>query len=140
MTAVALHQSRFSLKSASNCPIVLLPQIDCMRSLTRVLERFFALRPSFVTRLSVWRKQGTKLGSKIIVAASEIVSTMQASLRSKSSICHELFNLIARGHTHTAKLRSPSFFGVVISQWPSVDKGLIEFFFADTTRREEKKK
>ena len=105
MTAVALYQSGFSLKSASNCPIVLLAQIDCMRSLTRALGRFFILRPSYVARLSVWRKQGTKLGSIKIAATSKIVSTMQAGLRSRSSICNGLFNLIARGYSHTAKLR-----------------------------------
>ena len=109
MTAVALHQSGFSLKSASNCLIVLLAQIDCMRSLTRALGRFFVLRPSFLARLSVWRGQGTKLGSQKIAAASGIVSTMQAGLRSRSSICHGLFNLTAGGHPHTAKLRSTSF-------------------------------
>ena len=53
MTAVALHQSGFSLKSASNCPIVLLAQIDYMRSLTRALEKFLVLRPIFLARLSV---------------------------------------------------------------------------------------
>ena len=53
MTIVALYQSGLPLKSVSNYSIVLLAQIDCMRSLTRALERFFILRPSFVTRLSV---------------------------------------------------------------------------------------
>ena len=105
MTAVAFHQSGFSLKSTSHCPIVLLAQIDYIRYLNRVLGRFFVLRPSFVARLSVWRGQGTKLGSQKIAAASEIVSTMQAGLHSRSSICHSLFNLIAKGHPHTAKLR-----------------------------------
>ena len=81
MTAVALYQSGFSLKSASNCPIVLLAQIDYMRSLTRVLKRFLVLRPIFLARLSVWHGQGTKLGSQKIAAASGIVSTMQAGLR-----------------------------------------------------------
>ena len=63
MTIVALHQSGFSLKSASNYPIVLLAQIDCMRSLTRAMGRFFVLRLSFMARLSVWCEQGTKLRS-----------------------------------------------------------------------------
>ena len=109
MTAVALHQSGFSLKSASNCPIVLLAQIDCMRSLTRVLERFLVLRPIFLARLSMWRGQGKKLGSQKIAAASGIVSTMQAGLCSRSSICHGLFNLTPGEHPHPAKLRSTSF-------------------------------
>ena len=78
MTAIAFHQFGFSLKSASNCPIVLLAQINYMRSLTRVLERFFVLRPIFLARLSVWRGQGTKLRFKKIAAASKIISTMQA--------------------------------------------------------------
>ena len=108
MTAVILYQSEFSLKSASNCLIVLLAQIDCMRFLTRALERFFVLKPSFVARLSVWRGQGIKLGSQKIVTANEIVSTMQVGLCSRSSICYGLFNLIARGHSHTAKLRLTS--------------------------------
>ena len=53
MTAVALYQSEFFLKSASNCPIVLLAQIDCMRSLTRALERFLILKSIFLARLSM---------------------------------------------------------------------------------------
>ena len=109
MTAVALHQSGFSLKSASNCPIVLLAQIDYMRFLTRALERFFVLKPSFVARISVWHKQGTKLGSQKIAATSKIVSIMQSGLRARSSICHGLFNLTTGGHPHTAKLRLTSF-------------------------------
>ena len=103
MTAVIFHQSGFSLKSAFNCPIVLLAQIDYMRFLTRALERFFVLKPSFVARLSVWRGQGTKLGSQKITAASGIVSTMQTGLHSRSSICHGLFNLTGGGHPHISK-------------------------------------
>ena len=76
MTAVALHQSGFSLKSVSNCSIVLLAQINCMHSLTRVLKRFLVLRPIFLARLSVWHGQGTKLGSQKIAAASGIISTI----------------------------------------------------------------
>ena len=106
MTAVAIHQSGFSLKSASNYSIVLLVQINCMRSLTRVLERFLVLRSIFLVRLSVWRGQSTKLGSQKIAAASRIVSTMQAGFRSRSSICHGLFNLTPGEHPHPAKLRS----------------------------------
>ena len=79
-----------------------------MRSLTRALEKFFVLRPSFVARLSVWRGQGTKVGSQKIAAANGIVSTMQAGLCSISSICHGLFNLTAGGHPHIAKLRLTS--------------------------------
>ena len=108
MTAVALHQSGFSLKSASNCPIILLAQIDCIRSLTRVLERFLVLKPIFLARLSVWRGQGIKLGSQKIAATSGIVSMMQAGLHSRSSICYGLFNLTPGEHLHPAKLRSTS--------------------------------
>ena len=76
MIAVALQQSEFSLKSVFNSPIVLLAQINCMRSLTRALERFFVLRPNFVARLSVWRGQDSKLGSQKIAATNGIVSTI----------------------------------------------------------------
>ena len=79
-----------------------------MCSLTRVLERFLVLKPIFLARLSVWHGQGTKLGSQKIVAASEIVSTMQAGLYFRSSICHSLFNLTPGEHLHPAKLRSTS--------------------------------
>ena len=109
MTAVAFHQSGFFLKSASNCPIVLLAQIDCMRSLTRALGRFFVLRPIFLARLSVWRGQSIKLGSLKIAAASGIISTMQAGLHFRSFFCHGLFNLTPGKHPHPAKLRSSSF-------------------------------
>ena len=108
MTAIAFHQSGFSLKSASNCQIVLLAQTDCMHSLTKALGSFFVLRPSFVARLSVWRGQSTKLGSQKIVDASGIVLTTQEGHHSRSSICHGLFNLTAERHPHTAKLRSTS--------------------------------
>ena len=58
----------------------------------------------------MWRDcgQDTKLGFQKIAAASGIVSAMQTRLRSRSSICHGLFNLTAGGHPHTAKLRSTS--------------------------------
>ena len=61
-----------------------------------------------MARLSVWRGKGTKLGSQKIAAASGIVSIIQAGLHSRSSICHDLFNLTAGRHLHTAKLRSTS--------------------------------
>ena len=108
MTAIALHQSGFSLKSASNCPIVLLAQINYMHSLTRVLERFLILTSIFLARLSVWHGQGTKLELQKIAAASEIVSMMQAGIRSRSSICYGLFNLTSKEYPYLAKLRSTS--------------------------------
>ena len=106
MTAVAFHQSGFSLKSVSNCPIVLSAQINCMHFLTMALERSFILKSIFLARLSVCCGQSTKLGPQKIAATSEIVSMMQAGLRSRSSICHGLFNLTPGEHPHPAKLRS----------------------------------
>ena len=108
MTAIALHQSGFFLKSVSNCSIILLAQIDCMRSLTETLERFLVLKPIFLARLSVWRGQSIKLGSQKIATTGGIVSTMQAGLCSRSSIWHGLFNLTPREHPHSAKRRSTS--------------------------------
>ena len=127
MTAVTLHQSGFSLKSASNCPIVLLAQINCMSSLTRVLERFLILNPIFLARLSVWRRQGTKLESQKIAAASEIISTMQSGLRSRSSICYGLFNLTPGEHPHPAKLRSTSFLAWLLANGRVLMKVLLNF-------------
>ena len=129
MTAVALHQSGFSLKSASNCPIVLLAQINCMRCLTRVLERFLILRPIFLARLSVWCGQGTKLRSQKIAAASGIVSTMQAGLRFRSSICHGLFNLTPAEHPHPAKLRSTSSSAWLSANGRALMKVLLNFLW-----------
>ena len=41
----------------------------------------------------------------------------------------------------SCKTQIDRFFGIVISQWPSIDKSLIKFsLFADTTEWEEKKK
>ena len=109
MTAIALHQSGFFLKSTSNCSIILLAQIDYMYSLTRALERFLVLRPSFLSNLSMWHGRSTKFGSQKIAATSRIVLTMQASLCSRSFICYGLFKLTTREYLHLAKLRSNSF-------------------------------
>ena len=98
-----------------------------MRSLTRVLERFLILKPSFLARLSVWRRQSTKLGSQKIAAASIIVSTMEVDLRSRSSICHGLFNLTARGHSHPTKLRSTSFLAWLLADGRVLIKVLSNF-------------
>ena len=62
-----------------------------------------------MAKLSVWRGQSTKLASQKIVATSGIVSTMQADLRFRSSICNGLLNLTVGGRQHTVKLRSTSF-------------------------------
>ena len=106
MTAVALHQSEFSLKSASNYPIILLAQIDCMRSLTRVLEMCLVLRSIFSGKIQRVTRVRHKIGIQKIAAASGIVSIMQASLCFRSSICHSQFHLTAKEHLHPAKLRS----------------------------------
>ena len=117
------------MKSASQCPIILLAQINCMHSLTRILERFFVLRPIFLARLSVWCGQGTKLGSQKIAAASGIVSTMQAGLCSRSSICHGLFNLTPGEHPHPAKLRSTSFSAWLLANGRVLIKFLSNFLW-----------
>ena len=130
MTAVALHQSRFFLKNASNCLIVLLAQIDCMHSLTRALERFLVLRPIFLTKLSVWRGKGTKLRSQKIAAASKIVSTMHAGLCSRSFICHDLFNLTPKEHLYPTNLRFTSFLAWLLANSRVLIKVLLNFLLS----------
>ena len=98
-----------------------------MRSLTRVLERFLILKPSFMARLNVWRGQSTKLGSQKIAATSGIVLTMQACLYSRSSICYDLFNLIVGGHSQPAKLRSTSFLAWLLANGRVLIKVLSNF-------------
>ena len=76
MTAIEIHQSGLLLKSLSNYAIILLAQVFCMFSLTISLLKFFILRPSFLARLRVCRKQSTKIRSKKTAAANKIASIM----------------------------------------------------------------
>ena len=141
MIAVEFYQSEFLLKSASNCPIILLAQIDCMHFLTRALGKFVVFKPSFVLRLSIWYGQSTKLGFQKLVAISRIVSMMQVGLHSRNSICHGLFNLTAKRHPHTAKLRSTSSLTWLLANGQILMKVLSSFLLPiplDGKRRLEK--
>ena len=129
MTAIVLYRFDFSLKNASNCLIILLVWINYMRSLTRTLERFLVLKPRFLTRLSVWHRQSTKLGFQKIAAASKIILTLQKNLHSKSVICYGLFNLIARGHSYLAKFGLISFLVCLLANGQVLIKVLSNFLF-----------
>ena len=98
-----------------------------MSSLTKALKRFLVLKPIFLARLSVWREQGTKLGSQKTSAAIGIVLSMQAGLRSRSSICHGLFNLTPEKYLHPAKLRSTSSLAWLLANGRVLMKVLLNF-------------
>lgn len=127
MIAITLHQSELFLKSASNCLIILLAKIDCICSLTRALGKFLVLRPSFVARLSMWHKQGSKLGFQKIAAACRIISIMQVGLCFRSFIWHSLFNLIAKRYPYTTKLRLTSFLAWFLANSQVLIKVLLNF-------------
>ena len=67
------------------------------------------------------------MGSQKIATTSKIVSTMQANLRFRSSICHELFNLIAGENLHIVKLRSTSFLAWLLANCQVLMKILSSF-------------
>ena len=75
----------------------------------------------------MWRGQGTKLGSQKIAATSGIVSTMQAGLCSRSSICHVLFNLTPGEHSHPTKRKSTFFLAWLLANGQVLMKVLLNF-------------
>ena len=98
-----------------------------MRCLTRALERFLVLRPRFLVRLSVWRRQSTKLSFQKIAATSGIISTIETGFCSRSSICLDLFNLNAKSHPQPAKLRLTSSLAWLLANGQVLIKVLLNF-------------
>lgn len=101
-----------------------------MYSLTISLLRFFVLRPSFLMRLSMYSKQGTKLGSQKMTTTNKIASTMQKRFWSKGSCYQGLFAFTTGGHWYFAKLQLTSFpMWLLANSWQLMLKTLSNGYF-----------
>lgn len=74
MIIVDLHQPEFSLKSSSNCAVILSAQIFYIHSLNMSILSAFVVSPSFFARLSVCRRQKIKLRFQKVFGANGIAS------------------------------------------------------------------